>query len=815
MSGVRTSLWLRWSWRDLRSRPVQVVVIGLIIAIGTGLATSLASLKAWRVASNDASFAALRHHDVRATLPDAGFAAQGALAAAVRGVAGVAAAREQLVLPTQVDLRTGGRRLLVPGVVVGQRIDAEPVVDGIAAARGRALRPADTGRAVAMLDRGFADGADAPSRVALRLSGGATLRSVGWAFQPQYFVSGSGGLNVGAGAADFATVFTSLRTAQRVTGRRGQVNRLVVRGAPGTDQRLLERRIRLALARALPGAGATLTRGEEEESHRLLYRDAEGDNKVWRVLAFLVLFGAALAAYNLTGRTVEAERREIGVGMALGVPPSRLALRPLLMGAQIAVLGAVFGVGFGLLLMRMFRSLLVSQLPLPVVETPFQVGTFLAGASLGVVLPLAGVLLPVVRAVRMRSIEAIRIGFRAAAGGGLAPLLARIPAPGSTLAQMPVRNVARAPRRTLITVVGIGAIVALVVTFSGLVDSFLQPMDRARAEAIRGVGDRIVVSLDRYRPADGAAVRGVAAAATVGSARAQSAFPVTLDAHGERLDAALTVFDPGSPGWLPSLRSGTLTAASRGIVLAPQAAHDLHVGVGDLVGVRHPRADASGSVRLVRERVRVDAIHGSPLRPLAFGAGAVWGARTGTSGLANGVEVVPRAGATREQVVAELFGRPGVASVQAVAGPIEALDDAMGKFLGYIYATEAFVLLLALLVGFNSAAINADERRREHATMFAYGVPRRAVLVQSVAEGAIVGLLSSIVGLALGTVLIGWIVGSIVPQTFPDLETSIVVTATTLAVAGAIGIGACALAPLFTARRLRRMDVASTLRVME
>ena len=174
----------------------------------------------------------------------------------------------------------------------------------------------------------------------------------------------------------------------------------------------------------------TLTRGTEEPVHRLLYRDAEGDQKTWRILSLLVLVGAALAAYNLTSRTIEAERREIGIGMALGVPPARLALRPLLMGAEIAVLGVVFGVGLGLVLSRLFGRLLVNLLPLPVLHTPFLPGQFALGAAVGFVLPFLGVLLPVRKAVRMRPIEAIRLGFRAAAGGGLAPLLARLRVPG-------------------------------------------------------------------------------------------------------------------------------------------------------------------------------------------------------------------------------------------------------------------------------------------------------------------------------------------------------------------------------------------------
>jgi putative ABC transport system permease protein len=485
------------------------------------------------------------------------------------------------------------------------------------------------------------------------------------------------------------------------------------------------------------------------------------------------------------------------------------------MGAQIAVLGVLFGVVIGLLLSRLFGALLESLLPLPVLETPFQVGQFAIGVAVALALPLIGVLLPVWRAVRMRPIEAIRVGFRAAAGGGLAPLLAKIKLPGDALVQMPLRNVVRAPRRTAVTVLGIGVIIALVVSFSGLIDSFLQPVDRARAEAERIAPDRLAVALDRFRPIDGATVTRIRETPQVGAARPQTTLAVTLEHEGEEIDAALTFFDPAAPGWLPSLREGAFTPRSGGILLALQAARDLGVGVGDEIRVRHPVAEGEGRVGLVTSRVSVDGIHGGTVRPFAYGAAAAWGPRTGLSGVANRVEVIPAPGATDDQVVRALFGREGVAWVQSVAAPFRAIDEEIDRFLWFIYATEGFVLLLALLVAFNSAAISADERRREHATMFAYGVPRRTVLLQSVAENGVIGLLASLVGVLVGTLIVGWIVRSIIPQTVPDLEVGIVVDAGTIVTAVVIGVIACGIAPLFTARRLRRMDVPGTLRVME
>ena len=75
--------------------------------------------------------------------------------------------------------------------------------------------------------------------------------------------------------------------------------------------------------------------------------------------------GAAFASFNLASRVVEAQRREIGVGMALGVNPRELTVRPLLLGIEIALLGALLGLALGLLVRAPLRTALEDLLPLP------------------------------------------------------------------------------------------------------------------------------------------------------------------------------------------------------------------------------------------------------------------------------------------------------------------------------------------------------------------------------------------------------------------------------------------------------------------
>jgi len=143
-----------------------------------------------------------------------------------------------------------------------------------------------------------------------------------------------------------------------------------------------------------------------------------------------------------------------------------------------------------------------------------------------------------------------------------------------------------------------------------------------------------------------------------------------------------------------------------------------------------------------------------------------------------------------------------------------ALQDLMAQFTGILRFLELFVLLLALLIAFNASAISVDERARDHATMFAFGVRPFAVLRGLTVEALLVGLLGTLVGIGLGVLAVRWIVSGAATD-MPDLGMIVSIAPSTIATAIALGVLAVGMAPLFTFRRLRRMDVPSTLRVME
>ena len=807
------ALRLRWALRDARARWVQVAGIALMIAIGTGMFAGLSSVTQWRFASNDASLALTNMYDIRARPSGDGFLPQGALEAIAEGIDGVEAAEERLISQTQVEVDTGDGSIFVPGRIIGVDIsDGGPSVNGVETIVGRAIEEGEIGEPVVLIERNFGVYYELPDEGGLRLGGGITARYVGHAVSPEYFlIVEDGGF---FGQANLAVVFTSLETAQGLSGRQGQVNDLVLTVEPGTDLKDVETALLAETAVRHPETGLDLMRTEDDASYLALTRDPEGDQQFYNVFALALFAGAAFASLNFAARMVETQRREIGTSMALGVNPVAIAVRPLLVGIQIAVLGVVFGIGIGWVIARLMAGVLESFVPLPVFITPFQTGIFAGVAAIGFLLPILAVLWPVFRAVRVQPVDAIRTGHLAARGGGLAPAISRMPLPGSSLGRMPFRNLMRAPRRTLLTLLALTAVLALLVSVVGMTDSLLATLARGDEELLRGVPDRLVVRLDSFYQVDSPEVNGIIGGGALRVAEPGIVLEGSVQGAGESVTVLVQYVDLESGAWRPTVLEGELSSAGPGIVLARKAAEDLGVGAGDSVTLTLPVRTGPDSFTLDTSSIPVLAVHPHPIRFNSY-VDIRHAGLAGLEGFANVVTGAPAPGQTLNDAKRALFGSPGVATVQGIAETSKAAQDVFEQFASVFIVIQMFVLGLALLIAFNTANINSDERARDHATMFAYGVPVRRVLGILAAEGLVLGTLATLLGLVLGYGILLWFIRELIPASYPDMGVILAIDAPQMAAVLAAGIVVVALAPALTVRKLRRMDVPATLRVLE
>ena len=305
-------------------------------------------------------------------------------------------------------------------------------------------------------------------------------------------------------------------------------------------------------------------------------------------------------------------------------------------------------------------------------------------------------------------------------------------------------------------------------------------------------------------------------APAVGAADPGLRLPATALGPDENLDLLVEFVDLDQAIWSPTIIDGGARVDGNipAILLARKAADDLDVQVGGTLTLRHPSRTDDGGFALTETEFAVAGIHANPIRTFAF-LDLADSERFGLGGVANVLQAYPAADATRSDVQRAVFGLAGVTSSQPVARISEAIDEALDQFLSFLFVTASAVLVLALLIAFNATRITVEERRREHATMRAFGLPVRTVLGVVVKESVLIGIIATVIGIVGGVVFLQWMLTSLATTTLPDVGIDVYLSPATILIAAFVGILSVAATPLFLVRRLRRMDLPGTLRVVE
>jgi putative ABC transport system permease protein len=336
--------------------------------------------------------------------------------------------------------------------------------------------------------------------------------------------------------------------------------------------------------------------------------------------------------------------------------------------------------------------------------------------------------------------------------------------------------------------------------------------EQSSAEVERTSAQRLTVSLDRFHPGSSEVVRGVAQAPGAGDVSGSVRLPATVTTRGHTVEVVVEVLDLSNHVWSPSLVEGSRASAADGIILSRKAAHDLGVGVGDTVDVRHPVLSPTG-LTLTTTPFRVSGLHPHPLRAYAY-LDSRWAASMGLAGTVNTLAVVPAKDTSQSALVRNLFARPGVSAVEPAAGFAQMVESRLDEFTGILRVIEVATLLLALLIAFNAASLSADERARDNATMFAFGLPPRVVSGMGMAENAVIGAIGALVGLGGGWLALTYLVAGF-DTVMPEVEIDPTVSTATWVLTFGLTVVVVSLAPLLSTRRLRRMDIPATLRVVE
>ncbi|MDQ1375885.1 MAG: putative transport system permease protein [Acidimicrobiaceae bacterium] len=174
------------------------------------------------------------------------------------------------------------------------------------------------------------------------------------------------------------------------------------------------------------------------------------------------------------------------------------------------------------------------------------------------------------------------------------------------------------------------------------------------------------------------------------------------------------------------------------------------------------------------------------------------------------ISLVAKAGVTQQQLVQNLRAAlPG--GIEAVTGKqvTKEAQTQIGTMVGTFTTFMLVFAVVALLVGsfmiFNAFSITVAQRTRENGLLRALGATRRQVLSSVLLEALAVGLVSSLVGLALGVAVaagLKWLLGAV----GIDLPAGgIVFAARTVVIALVAGIGVTVVAAVSPARKASKV----------
>ena len=128
---------------------------------------------------------------------------------------------------------------------------------------------------------------------------------------------------------------------------------------------------------------------------------------------------------------------------------------------------------------------------------------------------------------------------------------------------------------------------------------------------------------------------------------------------------------------------------------------------------------------------------------------------TGKTGQLDQINVAARPGTTAEELVTTIQPElPATAQVltrdQEQAAELSEVNDALSIIQQFLLAFAGIALFVGAFVIFNTLSITVAQRTRELATLRLIGASRRQIRRSVVAEGAIIGMVGSLVGLGAG-----------------------------------------------------------------
>ena len=779
--------------RDLSRMRGQVVTIALVVAAGITAYSSTFSIYRSLSESQQAYYERARFADVFARLKRA----PNVVLEQVATLPGVAQAEGRVVENVLLDLPD------LPEPVVGQIVSVpgreQPRLNQLHLRLGRMVEP---GRADEVLvnEAFFKAHRLALGAQVLALVNGrrVTLRVVGVALSPEFiYAVPPGGLwddNLRFG------VFWMDRDALAAAFRmEGAFNDVIVRLTPGTSPEAVV----AGLDRVLkPYGGLGAYPRAKQISNRYVTSEIQQLRANATVVPLIFLGVAAFLVNVVLSRLIGTQREQIAALKALGYSGLAVGVHYLKLVSVVVGLGAVLGVAMGTVAGRALMNLYTEVFRFPLLTFRLDLGTVVGSVLISFGSAVVGALATVRQVARLPPAEAMR---------PLAPPTYRptlLERSGfhrlfSQSGRMVLRDLERRPWRLLLSSLGIGLAVAILIVGTFSIDAV-----RYLIGVQYGQVQREALSVSFTQSVPDSARRELEQLPGVLHTEPLRMVPVRLVAGPRSYETAIQGIPAGGQHrQVLDSKLQPVPLKGEGLMLGRELARRLGVGLGDLVRVEV--LDGDRPVREARVVVLVDDLIGLSAYMEIGALDRMLGDLHVITGATLSVDP-----ARLEELYVRLKELPVVAGIGRTDLFKQQFEEQVAKVMVvFTVVLTAFAAAIAVGIVYNNARVALAMRARDLASLRVLGFTRREISVILLSEIAVSLVLALPMGLVLGKVFAVAVAGAAVDSELFRLPP--IIEPRTYAFAVLVVLVAGVVSALLVRRRLDHLDLIGVLKTRE
>lgn len=627
------------------------------------------------------------------------------------------------------------------------------------------------------------------------------VRVVGVGLAPEFvIVLGAG--EIAMDAKKRAVVWVGRDAAEAALDVEGSFNQAVLSIVPGTDERSVIDGVDEVLRR-YGGLGA---HGRDRQlSHYFLSQELGQLENMSSQLPPLFLMVAAFLLHVVLTRLVQLQRGQIAALKALGYYDREILVHYLELASVIVVLGALLGVGFGDWFGEQMVGLYADYFRFPDLVARVDPQTAIAAVLVSAIAGVVGTLTSVRSVLKLAPAEAMAPPAPARYRRGFleGPLFGRLVGPSM---RMILREVQRRPFRVILSALGIGVAVGLLVVarFFGDAMDYLVGVQLHESQ-------RWDAQVTFVEPRPVADLRSFGSMPGVFRVEAMRAVPVRLS-HGQFEKTVSLMGHFGDPSGETSLQR-VIDADARpvalpedGLVLTELLAEKLDLHIGDRVEVELlegdrrtlsiPVAGTTDELFGLQAHARADALHR-------------WlGQEPSTN-----VALLAIDTAEAERLDRRFVALPDVIGVAHMDRIIQEFEEQSAKNIGvFSLILTIFGATIAIGVVYNNARVALSMRERELASLRVLGFTRGEISTILLGELAIQVFVAIPIGLALGRLFAEALATGVDPENF---RFPVIVSPRTYAFATLITLASAFASALFVRRKLDQLDLIGVLKTRD